>query len=384
MAELWYVLTFILCVEAFITIRSALRFKKFFQNAEARLSHSITAKPGLYPKVALIIPCKGLDYNLKGNIQSWLDQNYPNFEIFVIVESDLDESVAVLKEFQSLRFSVSGKAEHCGQKIHNLRYVIERLPGEFEVLVFADSDGKLKTDWLSSLVGELIQHREDAVTGYRWFLPDGSLFSHFRAVWNSAVLTLFTESGKSNFAWGGATAIFRKTFEEMNIFSYWEGSLSDDLSLTRAIYSAGRKIRFAPRAIALSEGNVTAKEFFSWIARQFLITKLYHPFLWLGTFVYHWIWFVWLITGVVFRPVYFVIAFLVLQFFQGMKAEIRLSCMKRLFGDAAGSRAIAWLLSPVMGLINTVILTSNLFSRTVSWRGIKYRVKGPNSLTIIR
>jgi cellulose synthase/poly-beta-1,6-N-acetylglucosamine synthase-like glycosyltransferase len=332
----------------------------------------------------MLVPCKGLDHNLRENIQSWLDQDYPNFEILITVESDSDEAVSILQEHQSLKLLVAGKAEDCGQKIHNLRYVIERLPEEFEVFVFADSDGKLKKDWLSSLVSELVQHPDDAITGYRWFLPDGSLFSHFRAVWNSAVLTLFTESGKSNFAWGGATAIFRKTFQQTNVFSHWKGSLSDDLSLTRAIYSAGRKIHFVPNAIAISEGNVTAKEFFKWIARQFLITKLYHPFLWLGTFIYHWIWFVWLTTGVIFKPFHFVIAFLVLQFFQGVKAEIRLSCMKRLFGDAAGSRAIAWLLSPVMAMINTVVLTSNLFSRTVSWRGIKYHVKGPNTLTIVR
>ena len=176
-------------------------------------------------------------------------------------------------------------------------------------------------------------HRNDVVTGYRWFFPSsGSLFSHFRAVWNAAVLTLFTESSKRNFAWGGATAIFRKTFQEIDVLSHWKGSLSDDLSLTRATYAAGRKIHFAPKAIAISEGKVKGSEFFSWIARQFIITKLYHPYLWAGTFVYHWIWFVWMILGITLIPFQFVMAFLFLQFFQGIKAEIRLSCMKQLFG----------------------------------------------------
>ncbi|HSE39552.1 MAG TPA: glycosyltransferase, partial [Acidobacteriota bacterium] len=294
-----------------------------------------------------------------------------------------DEAVPVLKEFNSLRFFVAGKTEHSGQKIHNLRHLIGQLPENVEAFAFADSDGRLTSDWLSSLIQELLLHPEDAVTGYRWFLSSGALFSNLRAVWNSGVLTLFSESGKGNFAWGGATAILRKTFFEADVLSHWQGSLSDDLSLTRAMYGAKRKIHFAPKAIAFTEGEITGREFFSWIARQFLITKLYRPGLWIAAFTYHWIWTLWLIVGFAVMPIPCVVTFLFLQIFQGIKAELRMSCMNRLLGKSSGSKLAAWLLSPAVGLMNTVVLTSNLFSRTVSWRGIGYRVDGPNKLTIL-
>jgi cellulose synthase/poly-beta-1,6-N-acetylglucosamine synthase-like glycosyltransferase len=197
------------------------------------------------------------------------------------------------------------------------------------------------------------------------------------------VLTLFSESGKGNFAWGGATAIFRKTFFETDVLSYWQGSLSDDLSLTKAMYAANRKIHFAPKAIAFTEGEIRGWEFFSWIARQFLITKLYRTGLWFAAFSYHWIWTLWLLTGFMLMPIRCLIMFLFLQMFQFFKAEMRLNCMNQLLGKPSGSHLAAWLLSPVVGLINTIVLTSNLFTRTVAWRGIVYRVEDSNRLTIL-
>ncbi len=378
MSIFWYVLTLFLFIEGIITTLTALRFRKFFLS---RLSH-IPEDLKEFPRVGLLVPCKGLDANLKVNAQSWLNQNYPNYEVFVVVESSTDPAVTILNEL-GFKVFVAGKAKDCGQKVHNLRYLIEHLPEEVQVFVFADSDGRLQSDWLGSLIHELLLHREDSVTGYRWFLPGGSLFSHFRAVWNSAVLTLFSESGKGNFAWGGATALFRKTFYETDVLSHWNGSLSDDLSLTRAMYSAGKRIHFAPKAMAISEDNITAKEFVSWIARQLLITKLYHPKLWAATFAYHLMWLSWMIVGIILMPFQFVAVFLLLQVIQGVKAEIRLDCMRRMLKSSPGSRIAAWLLSPVIGLINTAVLISNLFSRTVSWRGVGYRVEGPNKLTIL-
>jgi cellulose synthase/poly-beta-1,6-N-acetylglucosamine synthase-like glycosyltransferase len=378
MLILWHVLTVLLLIEAIITTVTTSRFRKFFLSRLKQKSDDLSD----FPRVAMLIPCKGLDSNLQANAQSWLHQNYPNYKVFVVVEALDDPAKQILEELEFKVF-IAGRAEDCGQKIHNLRYLIEQLPEDIDVFVFADSDGRLKSDWLGSLIHELLIHREDAVTGYRWFIPERSLFSHFRAVWNSGVLTLFSESGRGNFAWGGATALFKKTFYETDVLSHWKGSLSDDLSLTRAFYSAGRRIHFAPKAIAISEDSIHAKEFVSWIARQFLITKLYHPKLWAATFAYHWLWFIWLVLGIFLMPVQCLMIFLLFQIFQGVKAVIRLDCMRHLLERSPGSRVVAWLLSPLIGLINTVVLTSNLFSRTILWRGIGYRVDGPNQLTIV-
>lgn len=379
MAILFYILTTILAIEAVITTLRTFKFRTFFLN-----QISINKHPDQNPRVALLVPFRGLETNFQKIASSWFQQSYPNYHVFFILESRDDPSISLLSTFENATIFVAGTATDCGQKIHNLKFAIERIPEEFEVFAFADSDGRVESEWLSSLVQELLQHSEDAVTGYRWFFPEkSSLFSQFRAIWNSAVLTLFSESGKGNFAWGGAMALFRKTFEETSVVSFWQGSLSDDLGLTKALRSHGRKIRFVPQAIAATEDAISGAAFFSWVARQLLMTKLYHHKLWLGTFIYHMIWFVWLIIGIICFPIQWLIVFILFQIFQGMKAEIRMECMSKLLQKQAGSRLLAWILSPVMSLINVAAMWSNVFTRKVSWRGIEYRVRGPNRLDII-
>ncbi|MCI0446663.1 glycosyltransferase family 2 protein [bacterium] len=379
MVILFYILTSILAIEAVITTLGTFKFRKFFLN-----KISINKQPDQNPRVALLVPFRGLETNFQKIATSWFQQDYSNYHVFFILESRDDPAISVLSTFENATIFVAGTATDCGQKIHNLKFAIERIPDEFEIFAFADSDGRVENEWLGSLVQELLLHPQDGVTGYRWFFPEkSSTFSQFRAIWNSAVLTLFSESGKGNFAWGGAMALFRKTFEETNVVSFWNGSLSDDLGLTKALRTSGRKIRFVPQAIAVTEDGISGHAFFSWIARQLLMTKLYHHRLWLGTFIYHMIWSVWFIVGIIFSPIQFLVAFIVFQICQGVKAEIRMECMTKLLGKSAGSRLLAWILSPVMSLINVVAMWSNVFTRKVCWRGIQYRVKGPNSLDII-
>jgi ceramide glucosyltransferase len=379
MAILFYILTSILAIEAVITTLGTFKFRKFFLN-----KISISKQPHQNPRAALLVPFRGLETNFQKIATSWFQQNYSNYHVFFILESREDPAISILSTFENATIFVAGTATDCGQKIHNLKFAIERIPDEFEIIAFADSDGRVENEWLGSLVQELLLHPEDAVTGYRWFFPEkSSTFSQFRAIWNSAVLTLFSESGKGNFAWGGAMALYRKTFEETNVVSFWNGSLSDDLGLTKALRTSGRKIRFVPQAIAVTEDGISGQAFFSWIARQLLMTKLYHHRLWLGTFIYHMIWFVWLIVGIIFVPIQFLVAFIVFQIFQGVKAEIRLECMSKLLRKQAGSKLLAWVLSPVISLINVVAMWSNVFTRKVSWRGIQYCVRGPNRLDII-
>jgi ceramide glucosyltransferase len=381
MAILFYVLTSILAIEAVITTLGTFKFRKFFLD---RISTKKHPDQNHHPQVALLIPFRGPEANFERIAKSWFQQSYSNYHVFFILESRDDPAISFLSTFENATIFIAGTATDCGQKIHNLKFAIERIPEEFQILAFADSDGRVESEWLASLVQELRLHPQDAVTGYRWFFPEkSSPFSQFRAIWNSSVLTLFSESGKGNFAWGGAMALFRRTFEETNVTSFWNGSLSDDLGLTKALRSSGRKIRFVPQAIAVTEDGISGPAFFSWIARQLLMTKLYHPGLWIGTFIYHMIWFIWLIIGVIFFPFQFLIAFIVFQIFQGVKAEIRIECMSKFLGKRAGSHMLAWLLSPVMSLMNVGAMWSNVFTRRVSWRGIQYRVEGPNKLSIV-
>jgi ceramide glucosyltransferase len=368
-------LSLILLAEAILSFRKVLAFRKFFVR---KLS-----QPGSPESrsVALIAPCKGVDFELRENVQSWSKLDYPNYKIFFVVDSDEDPAVPLLREFADAELLLAGKAVDSGQKVHNLRFAIDRIPPEYEVLVFVDSDCRLKPDWLRNLVTQLLQDPQNAATGYRWFTNSAGFGSNLRAAWNSSVLTLYEENGKNNFAWGGATAIFRNVFAASHVLEFWKGSISDDYSLTNALKRSNRRVNFVPGAMAFTVDSIPLPEFLKWAFRQLLITRIYHPRLWAAALLFHVAWFFWIISGLFF-PLYFWPAFLFVQLLQSFKADLRWRCIREIGNPPIRQRIWLWVLGPVTGLCNLYLTLSTIFTRTVLWRNVRYRLLGANRLAI--
>ena len=379
---LFWALTSFHLIESVFTLRYAIRFRSFFARSTQRHEWSTDS----WPKVALLIPFKGLDPGLRENIDSFFAQDYPDYKIFFISESEIDPAVPILKEYKHAQLFISGPAIDCGQKIHNLRFAIERIPEEFEVFAFVDSDCLLRPGWLRALVETLLQNPNGASTGYRWFLPAISdIAGNLRAVWNAGVFALFDEKGRYNFSWGGSMAITRKTFFSARVLDFWNGSVSDDLGLMNAIRSTGERIRFAPEAMPATAGKITFREFFSWASRQFLMARVYYSGLFRAAFIYHTAWVLWVVIGGIFYTHWFVPLFAVTCLSQIIKAELRLSCAQMIFpGCSVGHRAYHWLLSPIVAFCNFLMLFRLLFTRRVEWRGVVYYLLGPNDLKIKR
>lgn len=375
MSAIWFCVAAMMVLESAVTCRIIFRFRKFFLR-EA----SGTPESARFPKAAVLAPIKGIDQDLEAHIQCWLSQDYPDFTVFCIVESEEDPAASVLKSVPGLKVLVAGQSIDCGQKIHNLHFAISQLSAEYEILAFVDSDGRVGPDWLKALAAKVMEHPEDAATGYRWFDPKTSFACRLRSAWNASVLTLYEESGKRNFAWGGSMAILRRSFEDVNVPAFWQGSLSDDYALTNAVRKAGRRVHFVPRAMAISTDDITLEGFLSWATRQLLITKLYFPHIWRMALGFHVVWMFWLIAGLAIHPFWFVASFLFVQTLQGIKANARRQCAQAVVQGNAGNRWIFWVMSPLVGISNLLMLAATLFSRTVRWRGVKYIVFGPNRL----
>lgn len=364
MFSIFGVLSVILLLEAILTLSKVIRFRNFFiRDISVAVDH--------LPKVALLAPCKGLDRGMEENIRSWFKLDYPDFKIFFIVDSDQDPALSLVRKFRQAEVMIAGNAVDCGQKVHNLRYAISRIPPGYEVFVFVDSDCCVKNDWLRNLVRELCGDPENAVTGYRWFTNTANFGSIVRSAWNSSVLSLYQEKGKDNFAWGGATAILRTTFESSRILEFWKGSISDDYSLTNAMKSSGRMVNFVPGALAFTRDSVSFGEFLKWAFRQLLITRIYYPKLWAAAFVFHCAWFFWIVSGLFF-PLYFLPAFILVQFIQSIKADLRWQCIHRTGETSTRQRIYFWLLGPVLGFCNFLLTLSTIFTRKITWRNVEY------------
>src|ERR1700757_10310 len=172
------------------------------------------------PRVAVLCPCKGVEPGLDRNLAALTEFDYRNYELFFILASASDSAFSTVKRVADhskppAHVIIAERPEACGEKVNNLRVAIERLPAEFEVLVFADSDGRPGKFWLRRLVAPLHDKQVGATTTMRWLIPNHhDLPTALLATWNASIVTMLSEKGK-NFCWGGGTAIRRSVFDEI-------------------------------------------------------------------------------------------------------------------------------------------------------------------------
>ena len=325
-----------------------------------------------------------------------------NYEIFFILASEKDPARSIIERVaKSSRVKanvvIAGHPINCGEKVSNLRAAIEQLAEEFEVLVFADSDGRPGKHWLHYLVAPLADSRVGATTTMRWLVPNvGNLPTLLLAAWNAPIVTMLGEKAK-NFCWGGGTAIRRSTFEQCNVLEEWKSSVSDDYSLTHALERSGRSILFIPESLTLSYVETDFEGLLEFTSRQILITRIYSSKMWREGAGAHFLYCFTLVLGFYLilstlfagRPAFQLV---LLTFLPLLLASIR--GVLRLTGATEALPALrsqimpqAWiyvllaLLVPFLYLLNFI---HSLVTNKIRWRGAIYELISPQQTKIIR
>ncbi|HEX9000785.1 MAG TPA: glycosyltransferase, partial [Blastocatellia bacterium] len=168
------VLASILFLQSLLALGAALRFSRYSL-------HHARLRPNRYqPKSVVIVPCKGLEHDFEENVRALFAQDYRDYEIIFVTESENDPAYPVLSRLiknYSRRpgwLVVAGEAKGRGQKVHNLLAAVDMLNSidrRAEVIVFADSDARPSKQWLSELVAPLGDKRIGVTTGFRWYVP---------------------------------------------------------------------------------------------------------------------------------------------------------------------------------------------------------------------
>ena len=122
---------------------------------------------------------------------------------------------------------------------------------ETEVYALALSRGTVSPQWLRALVSGLAEPGAGASTGFRWYLPDPPSFRTLvESVWN-AVIAGRLGPGDNEFAWSGACAVSKETFEKARVLDYWQRLPDPGLALAAAMREAGLGVAFAPGAMVV-------------------------------------------------------------------------------------------------------------------------------------
>lgn len=388
------ILTFL----SYKSLRGGINYLNYFKQELGKSQSDYT------PYVSILAPCRGIDDDLEKNLAALFKQNYPNYEVIFVVDSENDKSVSIIQKLldsrlktQDSRFIFAGKAENEGQKVHNLREAVSYVSDKSEVFVFVDSDARPDENWLRNLVAPLENEEIGCASGYRWFVQKrGGLATHLRSVWNASVASALGANMKSNFCWGGATAIRREIFEKLDMCEKWRGTLSDDFAVTRAMHEAKLPIYFVPQALTASVEDCSLRELFEFTTRQIKITRVYAQHLWVNLFigsflfVLVWIWGIFILFSNPLNSFIFWFAaislFLIFAFSTG-KAYLRLEAVKLVLKDY--EKELSWQFLPqnILWIVTPAIFLYNCFcaliSRRIIWRGISYILHSPNSTEIL-
>jgi len=368
----------------------------------AYVRRRLKTDPGFYaPRTAVICPCRGMEPGLERNLVSLCEFAHQNYEVFFVLASESDPASSIVKRVAAsskvkVNIVIAGKPENSSEKVNNLRVAVEQLPEEFEVLVFADSDGRPGKSWLHHLVAPLTDSRIGATTTMRWFIPNqNDLPTALLAAWNAAVVTLLGGHEK-NFCWGGGTAIRRALFEEMGMLDVWQHSFSDDYSLTMMIARTGRQIVFLPECLTPSYAQTDFAGLLEFTTRQIRITRVYRPQMWATAFATHFLYCLTLLLGSLLafeltlasRPAFHVTTLLVLPvLLAAIRGALRVvgvtEALPAMRSPIMSQSWIYILLPAVVPFLYLLNFASSLAGRRLKWRGIEYELISPDQTRVL-
>jgi ceramide glucosyltransferase len=386
----YYFFAVIACWLGIQSLRGGVRYARYVR---AETSRPLTE---FQPFASVIAPTRGYEPAFAENIKPLLTQAYSDYEVLFVFDNSEDPSYQNAKQL-GVTTVISGPATTSGQKVHNLIESVKQIDPRSKVIVFVDTDARPDQNWLRQLVAPLADEDLGAVTGYRWFIPErGGLASRLRSVWNASIASALGADARKNFCWGGSTAIRRATFEQLNVVKHWQGTISDDFTLTRVLKEAKLPIRFTPNCLVPSVGDCDWRELFEFTNRQIKITRVYAPHLWLPLLLGSLIFAIAFWGGIVLLvvrawsgvSVTILALVLVVIFTMGAAKSFirwRAVCIPLARYRAALRRDLAahiflWPFASLLYLYNAIVAA---FSRRVTWRGITYNLPSPTEAVII-
>ncbi|QDT07290.1 Glycosyl transferase family 2 [Rubripirellula lacrimiformis] len=231
------------------------------------------------PHAAIILCLRGVDPFLGQTVRCLLDQDYPDYQLQVVVDHAEDPSAAVLRDFESddrMRVSVlKDPPDTCSLKCSAIVQAIGDLDSSIEIIALCDADSVPAPTWLADLAAPLQNPDVAVTTGNRWYHPqDPTAASLVRYLWNiPAAINMIV----FRIAWGGSLAIRRCVIDEAGLLDKWSHAFCEDTMLDRVVRRHGYRQVFVPNVMVVNRETCTFGDLMNWVPRQLLTAKLYHP-----------------------------------------------------------------------------------------------------------
>ena len=413
-----YLLWGLWVLQAVLCAIQAKKFRGKLDRGDRQKFHDFT------PPAVIVVPFKDIDSAGVANIHALFRQDYPDYRVIAVVESEDDPALPVLQRELAAAQNGSTRGDivvaglsgpHQGQKVHNQLAALDHLERfrphnqprhPDEVWVFADSDAVPNRAWLGRLIGPLQKRESNAVTtGYRWFVPGRGSRARFplgaqvASCINAGVAT-FMAYDRFAFAWGGSMALRAETAERGGLRERWAGALSDDYQMTALARGLGMRVYFIPACLVESPLTFDLPAFLEFARRQYVITRVHAPRLFRQAFAVVALYVVaWLAAaaalalGALQRDPHLwapaAAAGLLVFALNQLRHHQRRHAIKSLFRSGTLQRLSPALrldrwATPLVFTLNLMAFLSAAFQRRITWRGRTYLMRGPQRVEELR
>ena len=213
--------------------------------------------PDFWPAVTLFKPVHGMEPQLLENLESFFQQDYPEFELIFGARDESDEALAVVHQLRRkypdvpARIVISGEPNHPNAKVCSLERMVPLASTDY--FIFSDSDVHVDRSYIRDVIAPLADPQVGMTTCLYRGRPTGGLWSRLEALgmsveMTSGVLAANTIEGM-NFALGPTMATRRAVLEEIGGIGVLADYCSDDYLLGNYIAQRGYKVLISDHVI---------------------------------------------------------------------------------------------------------------------------------------
>lgn len=234
------------------------------------------------PKTAVILCLRGANQTLTKCLRSLLNQNYPRYDLKIIIDHQADPTWKIATDTISKLGATNVEISplkiirtNCSLKCSSLVQAVSELDDSYKVVALVDADIITPPHWLRELVSPLANSKVGATTGNCWYVPTGNSWgSLVRYIGNVSTVVQMYLFG---IPWGGSLAIKTDVLCQTGLLDKWGQALCEDFMIPRVLGQYKMQVKFVPSLMMLNQEECDLPSFRNSIERLLLCSRLYHP-----------------------------------------------------------------------------------------------------------
>jgi ceramide glucosyltransferase len=352
---------------------------RYLQRARSACAAISAVPPSSLPPVTIFKPVHGMEEQLAANLESFFQQDYPDYEVIFGVRDMENPAAKIAEEIRARypkipsRVIVSGPPAWPNAKVFALDKMIAVSSRSY--FIISDSDVRVSPDFLRNTIPVLLDPKVGLITCMYRGIPSSDFWSWLEALglsveMSSGVMVADMMEGMQ-FALGPAMAVRRDAIDAIGGIAAVADYYSDDFELGNRIWAKGYKVVLSHHVVRNVLTHRSALRTFGDQLRWMKSTRYSRPAGHLGTSL----------TYAMPFGILGAIAGAALGRWQLGVSLFALACLNRMIQSVVVGWSVArdpraiWLcwLYPLRDLFGFVAWGASYVSRDFYWRGEMYR-----------